>query len=233
MRILVVDDEESIRELLLYNLEKAGYEVMMAADGLTAERLSQSEPDLILLDVMLPEKDGFEVCREIKRRQQTAKIPVIMLTAKDEEIDKVLGLELGADDYMTKPFGMRELLARIKAVLRRSKHADPQESQLVVGPLRMDFAGYQAFLGQTELALTPKEYELLKLFLTNVGKAYSRDELLEKIWGYEYYGDTRTVDVHIRHLRLKLKAFPEVSEGIETVRGVGYRFIRRDGMASV
>jgi two-component system, OmpR family, alkaline phosphatase synthesis response regulator PhoP len=228
MRILIVDDEESIRELLRYNLEKSGYEVLAAADGIEALKLAQEEPDLVLLDVMLPEMDGFEVCRDLKSRQLTAKIPVIMLTAKDEEIDKVLGLELGADDYMTKPFSMRELLARIKAVLRRSRSTDLQEGQLVVGPLRMDFGSYQAFLGKEELALTPKEYELLKLFLTNVGKAYSRDELLEKIWGYEYYGDTRTVDVHIRHLRMKLKTFPEVSEGIETVRGIGYRFVKHD-----
>lgn len=228
MQILVVDDEESIRELLVYNLQKAGYDVATADDGPKAVRLAQDKPDLILLDVMLPRMDGFEVCREIKGHPPTASIPIIMLTAKDEEIDKVLGLELGADDYMAKPFSTRELLARIKAVLRRSQHSDLQESQLVVGPLRMDFSSYTAFLGQHELTLTPKEYELLKLFLTNVGRAYSRDELLEKVWGYEYSGDTRTVDVHIRHLRAKLASVPAVSESIETIRGVGYRFVNRD-----
>lgn len=229
MRIMIVDDEESIRELLAYNLTKAGYEVVQAGDGRTALQLA-ANLDMILLDVMLPEIDGLEVCREIKSRSQTAMIPIIMLTARDGEIDKVLGLELGADDYITKPFSMRELLSRIKAVLRRSQHGTIQESQLAVGPLRIDFAAYKAFLGKEELALTPKEYELLKLFLTNVGRAYSRDELLEKVWGYEYYGDTRTVDVHIRHLRAKLKAVPVVSDGIETVRGVGYRFVRHEGL---
>ncbi|MGL5269886.1 MAG: winged helix-turn-helix domain-containing protein [Selenomonadaceae bacterium] len=229
MRIMIVDDEESIRELLAYNLTKAGYEVVQAGDGRTALKLA-TNLDMILLDVMLPEIDGLEVCREIKSRSQTAMIPIIMLTARDGEIDKVLGLELGADDYITKPFSMRELLSRIKAVLRRSQHGAVQESQLAVGPLRIDFAAYKAFLGKEELALTPKEYELLKLFLTNVGRAYSRDELLEKVWGYEYYGDTRTVDVHIRHLRAKLKAVPAVSDGIETVRGVGYRFVRAEGL---
>jgi len=229
MRIMIVDDEESIRELLAYNLTKAGYEVVQAGDGRTALKLA-ANLDMILLDVMLPEIDGLEVCREIKSRSQTAMIPIIMLTARDGEIDKVLGLELGADDYITKPFSMRELLSRIKAVLRRSQHGPVQESQLAVGPLRIDFAAYKAFLGKEELALTPKEYELLKLFLTNVGRAYSRDELLEKVWGYEYYGDTRTVDVHIRHLRAKLKAVPAVSDGIETVRGVGYRFVRQEGL---
>ncbi len=226
---MIVDDEESIRELLAYNLTKAGYDVVQAGDGRTALKLA-ANLDMILLDVMLPEIDGLEVCREIKSRSQTAMIPIIMLTARDGEIDKVLGLELGADDYITKPFSMRELLSRIKAVLRRSQHGPVQESQLAVGPLRIDFAAYKAFLGKEELALTPKEYELLKLFLTNVGRAYSRDELLEKVWGYEYYGDTRTVDVHIRHLRAKLKAVPAVSDGIETVRGVGYRFVRQEGL---
>ena len=229
MRIMIVDDEESIRELLAYNLTKAGYEVVQAGDGRTALKLA-ANLDMILLDVMLPEIDGLEVCREIKSRSQTAMIPIIMLTARDGEIDKVLGLELGADDYITKPFSMRELLSRIKAVLRRSQHGAVQESQLAVGPLRIDFAAYKAFLGKEELALTPKEYELLKLFLTNVGRAYSRDELLEKVWGYEYYGDTRTVDVHIRHLRAKLKAVPAVSDGIETVRGVGYRFVKAEDL---
>jgi two-component system alkaline phosphatase synthesis response regulator PhoP len=150
-----------------------------------------------------------------------------MLTAKSEEIDKVLGLELGADDYMVKPFSVRELLARIKAVLRRSQGSQPAaEQQLTIGPLVMDFSSYTARLGSERLMLTPKEYELLKLLVTNPGRAFMRDELLERVWGYEYYGDTRTVDVHIRHLRAKLAAIPELAEAIETVRGVGYRFVR-------
>ena len=149
-----------------------------------------------------------------------------MITAKDEEIDKVLGLELGADDYTTKPFSMRELMARIKAVLRRSNTKDQPEGELVIGPLKINFNAYTAFLNNEQLMLTPKEYDLLKLFVTNEGKAFSRDELLEKVWGYEYYGDTRTVDVHVRHLRAKLQAAPSISDGIKTVRGVGYRFTK-------
>ncbi|SEJ17695.1 two-component system, OmpR family, alkaline phosphatase synthesis response regulator PhoP [Propionispira arboris] len=226
--ILVVDDDISIRELLLYNLKNAGYLVLTAADGVSALLAAEEKVDLILLDLMIPGLDGFEVCRKLKSQNKTARIPVIMLTAKSDEIDKVLGLELGADDYMTKPFGMRELIARVKAVLRRSNRDDLPNSELIVGPLRINFSSYEVFLNQELLALTPKEYELLKLFLTNIGKAYSRDELLEKIWGYEYYGDTRTVDVHIRHLRAKLAEVPKISDAIETVRGVGYRFAMKD-----
>jgi two-component system, OmpR family, alkaline phosphatase synthesis response regulator PhoP len=229
MQILIVDDEESIRELLVYNLKKAGYHVLTAGDGTTALQLAVTGVDLVLLDIMLPGMDGFEVCRHLKENKETAQIPVIMLTAKDEEIDKVLGLELGADDYAVKPFSMRELLSRIKAVLRRSNvQIEKQDNQLTIGPLRMDFDAYTAFLQSEALSLTPKEYELLKLFLTNIGRAYSRDELLEKIWGYEYYGDTRTVDVHIRHLRAKLQDDPIIASSIETVRGIGYRFVRRN-----
>lgn len=229
MQILIVDDEESIRELLVYNLKKAGYRVLTAGDGTMALQLAATGVDLVLLDIMLPGMDGFEVCRHLKEHKETAQIPVIMLTAKDEEIDKVLGLELGADDYAVKPFSMRELLSRIKAVLRRSNvQIEKQDNQLTIGPLRMDFDAYTAFLQGEALSLTPKEYELLKLFLTNIGRAYSRDELLEKIWGYEYYGDTRTVDVHIRHLRAKLQDDPIIASSIETVRGIGYRFVRRN-----
>lgn len=229
MQILIVDDEESIRELLSYNLKKAGYCVLTAGDGTTALQMVEAGVDLVLLDIMLPGMDGFEVCRHLKEHKSTAQIPVIMLTAKDEEIDKVLGLELGADDYAVKPFSMRELLSRIKAVLRRSNvQVEKQDNQLTIGPLRMDFDAYTAFLQSEALSLTPKEYELLKLFLTNIGRAYSRDELLEKIWGYEYYGDTRTVDVHIRHLRAKLQNDPIIASSIETVRGIGYRFVRRN-----
>lgn len=223
-KILVVDDEQSIRELITFNLEKAGYKVICAEDGLEALHLVYDQVDLVLLDLMLPKVDGLEVCRRLKAESQTAGIPVIMLTAKDEEIDKVLGLELGADDYLTKPFSPRELVARIKAVLRRSSKESLTMGQLSVGELRMNFNSYEVFLGKEILELTPKEYELLKLFLTNIGKAYSREQLLDQIWGYEYYGDTRTVDVHIRHLRAKLSADPKLSEAIETIRGVGYRF---------
>lgn len=230
MQILVVDDEASIRELLSFNLKKNGYSVETAADG--REALAKATGmDLVLLDIMLPEVDGLEVCRRLKADPQTSGIPIIMLTAKAEEIDRVLGLELGADDYVVKPFSMRELLARVKAVLRRSakdsQSEKGREETLKIGGLRLDFSSYQAWLHDEPIALTPKEYELLKLLVTNPGRAFTRDELLERIWGYEYYGDTRTVDVHIRHLRAKLKGDENISKAIETVRGIGYRFARR------
>ena len=230
MQILVVDDEASIRELLSFNLKKNGYSVETAADG--REALAKAAGmDLVLLDIMLPKVDGLEVCRRLKADPQTSGIPIIMLTAKAEEIDRVLGLELGADDYVVKPFSMRELLARVKAVLRRSakdsQSEKGREETLKIGGLRLDFSSYQAWLHDEPIALTPKEYELLKLLVTNPGRAFTRDELLERIWGYEYYGDTRTVDVHIRHLRAKLKGDENISKAIETVRGIGYRFARR------
>lgn len=227
MKILAVDDEDSIRELLAIQLKKNGYEAITAADG--QEALAKAYgTDLILLDVMMPEMDGFEVCRRLKADPATRDIPIVMLTAKAEEIDKVLGLELGADDYLEKPFSMRELMARIKAVLRRAGHSNAAKQQVMrINDLQLNFASYQAILRDEPLLLTPKEFELLKLLVTNPGKAFSRDELLEYVWGYEYYGDTRTVDVHIRHLRAKLSAAPELSAGIETVRSVGYRFISR------
>ena len=230
MQIIVVDDEASIRELLSFNLKKNGYSVETAADG--REALAKAAGmDLVLLDIMLPEVDGLEVCRRLKADPQTSGIPIIMLTAKAEEIDRVLGLELGADDYVVKPFSMRELLARVKAVLRRSakdsQSEKGREETLKIGGLRLDFSSYQAWLHDEPIALTPKEYELLKLLVTNPGRAFTRDELLERIWGYEYYGDTRTVDVHIRHLRAKLKGDENISKAIETVRGIGYRFARR------
>lgn len=224
MKILVVDDEQSIRELLEFNLKKNGYETLTAADG--REALQKAEgTDLILLDLMLPEIDGIEVCRRLKTAAKTADIPIIMLTAKAEEVDRIIGLEMGADDYVAKPFSMRELMARIKAVLRRSSSSDRNNSNvLVIGSLKIDFASYQVWLADASVPLTPKEFDLLKLLVTNQGRAFSRDELLERVWGYEYYGDTRTVDVHIRHLRSKLAADEALSNAIETVRGVGYLF---------
>ena len=223
-KILVVEDELSISELIKFNLEKSGYEVVVADTGTMAlELVEQFTYSLMLLDLMLPGVDGLVVCRKVKLNNKTASLPIIMLTARNEEIDKIIGLELGADDYMTKPFSPRELLARVKAVLRRSAKDPQAEGELVVGPLKINFNNYEIFLGITKLELTPKEYELLKLFMTNIGKAYSREQLLEKIWGYDYYGDTRTVDVHIRHLRVKLEGEPKVAEAIETVRGIGYR----------
>lgn len=224
--VLVVDDEATIVELLEFNLQKAGYQVLKADNGHTALKLVRTDkPDLIILDLMLPGVDGMEICRTLKGQQHTAGIPIIMLTAKNEEVDKIVGLELGADDYMTKPFSPRELIARVKAVLRRGGRKEGMhEGELVVGKLRLNFTSYIAYLDNEKLELTPKEYELLKLFVTNIGKAYTREQLLEKVWGYEYFGDTRTVDVHVRHLRAKLGGQPQVAEAIETVRGVGYRF---------
>ena len=224
-KILIVDDELNIRELIKFNLEKSGYKVLEADEGqLAVAKAKADKPELIVLDLMLPGMDGLEVCRLIKSSRETAAIPIIMLTAKSEEIDKVIGLELGADDYMTKPFSPRELLARIKAVLRRSHKESNAGGELVLGKLRLNFSRYEAYLGTSKLELTPKEYEVLKLFVTNTGKVFTRDQLLEKVWGYEYFGDTRTVDVHVRHLRVKLGSEIEVAEAIETVRGVGYRF---------
>ena len=223
-RILIVEDEMNIRQLVRYNLEKDGFQIFEAADGLQGLKLAKIEkPDLVLLDLMLPEMDGLEVCRMLKGNPSTAALPIIMLTAKSEEIDKVIGLELGADDYMTKPFSPRELVARVKAVLRRSQKETTLPGELSVGRLRFNFSRYEVHMGNVKLELTPKEYELLKMLATNLGKVFTREQLLEKVWGYEYFGDTRTVDVHVRHLRAKMSADPETAEAIETVRGFGYR----------
>lgn len=224
-KILIVDDETNIRELLRFNLAKAGYAILDADNGHDAVRFAKQEnPDLMILDLMLPGLDGLEVCKQLKGHQNTAALPIIMLTAKDDEIDKILGLELGADDYITKPFSPRELVARVKAVLRRNQKDTTASGELSMGLLKFNFTRYEASLGSEKLELTPKEYELLKLFVTNIGKVFTREQLLEKIWGYEYFGDTRTVDVHVRHLRAKLSGNPEIANALETVRGVGYRF---------
>jgi two-component system alkaline phosphatase synthesis response regulator PhoP len=224
-KILIVEDEMNIRELIKFNLQREGYATFEAEDGIAAIALIRKEkPDLVLLDLMLPGQDGLEVCRTLKSQKETSGIAIIMLTAKAEEIDKILGLEMGADDYLTKPFSPRELTARVKAVLRRSYKETSQDGELVIGQLRMNFNRYECYLSNEKLELTPKEFELVKLFATNTGRVFTREQLLEKIWGYEYFGDTRTVDVHIRHLRVKLAQAPELAEAIETVRGVGYRF---------
>lgn len=223
-KILIVDDEANIRQLVKFNLEKEGFSCSEAEDGPAGlETVRREKPDLVVLDIMLPGKDGLEVCRLLKAQPATAGIPIIMLTARAEEIDTVLGLEMGADDYMAKPFSPRELTARVKAVLRRSHKEPLHGDELAAGRLKLNLSSHEAFLGEEKLALTPKEYELLKLLVANVGRAFSREQLLEMVWGYEYAGDTRTVDVHIRHLRLKLADDPAVAEALETVRGVGYR----------
>ncbi|AHF07705.1 response regulator transcription factor [Desulfitobacterium metallireducens] len=221
--ILIVDDEEPIQELLKFNLEKEGYTVLVAYDGPSALKTVEEKcPDLVILDVMLPGMDGMEVCNQLRQNPKSRDIPVIMLTAKVEEIDKVLGLELGADDYLTKPFSPRELLARIRARLRRIK-PQIQENELVRGDLKMDLNRFQVLVRGVEVELTPKEFELLRVLATHPGKVYSRDELLEQVWGYEYSGDTRTVDVHVRHLRQKVERDSSNPEYIETLRGIGYR----------
>jgi two-component system alkaline phosphatase synthesis response regulator PhoP len=224
--ILVVDDEEPIQELLKFNLEKEGYLVCVAKDGPEAlKRVENDQPDLLVLDLMLPGMDGLEVCRKLRSNPKFQQIPIIMLTAKGEEIDKVLGLELGADDYMTKPFSPRELLARIKARLRRPNSQEETDTKVIIrGELRVDITGFRVYVRGEETELTPKEFELLRVLVAHPGKVYSRDELLERIWGYEYDGDTRTVDVHVRHLRLKIERDPSNPEYIETLRGIGYRF---------
>ncbi len=228
-KILVVDDEAYIVELVKFNLEKEGYEVIVAHDGLKALDMVREElPDLIILDIMIPRMDGLEVCRLLKQDQVYKTIPIIMLTAKGEEFDTILGLEMGADDYIKKPFSPREMLARVNARLRalrilRAEKAVGQKicvfKELIVVPEK-----YEVFLGEKKLELTPKEFELLTLMLSNPGKVFTREALLEKVWGYEFSGDTRTVDVHIRHLRQKLSDDFSYPDYIETVRGVGYRF---------
>lgn len=223
-RILIIDDEMNIVELLKYNLEANGYKVIYALTGKEGLTYSlQNKPDLILLDIMLPEVDGFDICKEIKRNKDTENIPIIMLTAKSEEFDKILGLELGADDYITKPFSVRELLARIKVVLRRN-HKEDKSEVINTGDLIIDFNKHEVIKKGEKIELTLKEFELLKLLILNKGKVMTRDFLLDKVWGYEYYGETRTVDVHVRHLRQKLEDDDKNPDYIETVRGIGYKF---------
>lgn len=224
-KILVVDDEEHIAELISYNLASNGYKVIIANNGNDAVKLAVEEkPNLILLDLMIPGKDGYDVCKEIRSNNKIRNTPIIMLTAKSEELDKILGLELGADDYITKPFSVRELLARVKAVLRRFSILEPERNVLVFGNLIADFDKREIIVNNKKLDLTLKEFELLEILIRNRGKILTRDTLLDKIWGYEYIGETRTVDVHIRYLRKKIELDDKNPKLIETIRGVGYRF---------
>ena len=224
--ILAVDDEVHILELISFNLKAAGYHVVTALTGEEAlKRCEVERPSLVLLDIMLPGIDGLEVCRRLKGDRMTSNIPIIMLTARGDEVDKILGLELGADDYITKPFSVRELAARVKSLLRRVAPQQESEPQtLRSGDIMIDITNYEAFKGGEKLSLTLKEFELLKVLVLSRGKVLTRDFLLDRIWGYEYYGETRTADVHIRTLRQKLGEEPY----IETVRGVGYRFVDRE-----
>ena len=222
-KILLVEDEKTLAKALKFNLEKEGFRVEVAFDGEEAlNAMSGKEPDLVILDLMLPKIDGYEVCRSIRR---SSDVPIIMLTARDEDIDKILGLELGADDYMTKPFNTRELLARIRAILRRTvQQAAAARSFIKVGDLQIDVIKHKVTVKGREVALTSREYNLLSLLASNPGKVYSREELLEEIWGDDYSGDVRTVDVHIRHLREKIEEFPAEPNIILTVWGAGYKF---------
>ena len=229
-KILVVEDDAAIREALSYNLNREGYEVESAGDGAQAIKTARSsKPDLIVLDLMLPELDGFDVTRTLRKESS---VPILMLTARDDEIDRVLGLELGADDYLTKPFSMRELVARVKAMLRRAQMAKEDadrakkqgDSPLTAGNLQIDLLRHEVKLDNHEISLKPKEFELLLFLMRNQGQVFSRDQLLEQVWGWEFLGGSRTVDVHVRWLRSKIEKEPEQPTRIITVRGVGYRF---------
>jgi len=222
-KILLVEDEKTLAKALKFSLEKEGFAVEVAFDGEEAlESISREKPDLIILDLMLPKIDGFEVCRNIRRGSE---VPIIMLTARDDDIDKILGLELGADDYITKPFNTRELLARIKAILRRTvQHAAGGKKTIKVGSLHIDMIKHRVTVKGREVALTSREYALLSFLASNPGRVYSREQLLEEIWGQDYSGDARTVDVHIRHLREKIEENPAEPGLILTVWGSGYKF---------
>ena len=220
--ILVADDEANIRELCSLYLEQEGFEVIAAADGeqaLTAAR--EQRPDLIVLDLMMPKRSGYEVTRELR---QESDIPILMLTARSEEVDRIVGLELGADDYLGKPFHPRELTARVKAILRRAGGQSPAaRGQVEAGPLLLDWDRRQATLGGAPLSLRKKEFELLRRLAEHVGIVLTREQLLEQVWGYDYFGETRTVDVHVNQLRRKLGDPQRAGVAIETVRGVGYK----------
>ncbi|ABO68001.1 MULTISPECIES: response regulator transcription factor [Geobacillus] len=224
-KILVVDDEQPIVTLLSYNLEKAGFQVVAAYDGEEAlEKVAFEQPALIILDLMLPKLDGVEVCKRL--RQQQIMTPILMLTARDDEFDKVLGLELGADDYMTKPFSPREVVARVKAILRRTDLAQPAaepSERLVIGDLEIFPERYEAAVGDKPLELTPKEFELLLHLARHKGRVLTRDQLLSAVWNYDFAGDTRIVDVHISHLREKIEEDTKKPVYIKTVRGLGYK----------
>jgi two-component system OmpR family response regulator len=222
-KIIIVEDDPNILEALKYNLGKEGYDTITAIDGVQALELARTnKPDLIVLDIMLPKMSGFEVCRILRKEMA---IPIIMLTARDDEIDKVTGLDLGADDYMTKPFSMRELMARIRAMLRRVEiQTVIPETPLSFGDLEVDTLHHVITRAGNTLNLSPKEFDLLVFLTSNKGLVFTRDQLLEKVWGYDYSGDTRTVDVHIRWLREKIEANSEEPKHLITVRGVGYKF---------
>ena len=228
-RILVVDDEQSYRDALAVALEREGFVVELAADGREAiEKFDATKPALVLLDVMLPQMTGIDVCRELRSR---SRVPIIMVTAKNAEIDAVVGLEIGADDYVTKPFRLRELIARVRAALRRGgpvtvDDEPPSTDVIEVGHVRLDAGRHEVFVRGDPVALPLKEFDLLELLLHNAGRVLTRDVLIDRIWGPNYYGDTKTLDVHVKRLRAKIEDDPAHPERIVTVRGVGYRYER-------
>ena len=227
--ILLVDDEDSVQKLLAYPLERDGFRVLQARDGEEAlARFSDEHVDLVVLDLMLPKLDGLEVCKRLRAESQ---VPIIMLTARDDELDKVVGLELGADDYITKPFSIREFRSRVRALLRRAKlpayQGDEADEVISAGPLRIDLARRTVDLNGSSVQLTYVEFELLRIMASNPGRVFSRKMLLEELWGGSDYREPRTIDVHVRHLREKLEQDPSEPEYIHTVRGVGYRFRER------
>lgn len=230
-RILVVDDERPIADILKFNLEREGFEVEVAYDGEAAVAKAMQSPfNLVILDIMLPKLDGFSVCKAIRARSA---VPILVLTAKEAEVDKVLGLELGADDYVTKPFSPRELLARVRAILRRMRtvegltHPAPQADQVLRGGnLILNLTSYEVLKGDLVIELTPREFELLRHLVSHAGQVFSREGLLQEVWGYDYYGDVRTVDVTVRRLREKIEDNPAQPEFIKTKRGIGYYFQR-------
>ena len=223
-RIAIVEDEAELASLIEYNLARQGYEaqVFPGARG-TLKALEQWKPDLLLLDVMLPDVDGVELCRQVRHSALLGRTPVLFLTARSDEVDRVLGLEIGGDDYMTKPFSPRELVARVKAHLRREE-LDTEPGAVEIGPFRLDHGARRVFLGEREIELTSTEFNLLEFFLNHPGRAYSRDQLLENVWGQQRYVTPRTVDVHVRRLRERIEEQPESPRYLTTVRGFGYRF---------
>lgn len=223
MRILIVEDEPSLSEPLAFLLGREGYETSIAADGITAlAEFDRTSPDFVLLDLMLPGIAGTEVCREIRTRSQ---VPIIMLTAKDSEVDVVVGLELGADDYVTKPYSTRELLARIRAVMRRRVEADEEDTAILgSGEVRMDVDRHTVSVRGVDTAMPLKEYELLEVLLRNSGRVLTRGQLIDRVWGSDYFGDTKTLDVHIKRIRSKIEKEPSDPQMLLTVRGLGYRF---------
>ena len=226
-KILVIEDERPIADIIAFNLGKAGFDVSIALDGEEGLRSARKElPDVILLDIMLPRLDGYAVCRAVR---SFSNVPIIMLTAKDEEVDKVLGLEIGADDYVTKPFSPRELVARVKAVLRRSLKLGLQGEAIVAGELVIDPTTYEVKRAGERIVLTQREFELLRFLASHPGQVFSREVLLNQVWGYEYFGESRTVDVTIRRLREKIEVDAAQPEYIHTKRGVGYSFRAENG----